>query len=315
MSETPFRIAITGGGLGGLFCALSLHHYVQQPLQIDVYEQAAQYREIGAGIGLGPNAAKLFHELGLGPRINEIAGNRNGVWIAFRRYDTGEEVVTIPSVETSTVRNTPTARSDLLDLLIDFIHTRKAATLHTNKRCMKLSEPSPDTITLHFADSTTATANLVIGADGIHSAVRAQFATDEPVYGGMIAYRATIPLSTLPSPWPFPTYSVLWIDRARHFLTFPISANKTLNIVAFVTKPAAEVADTVESWTASCPRAEVAADFAGFEETVQHIIRQMPDPSSKWRLNYREPLGQWVYWAGKVVLVGDSVSVPNPSCV
>lgn len=304
-ASPPFRIAVIGGGIGGLFCALSLHHHVKHRLHIDIYEQASQYREIGAGVGLGPNAAKLFHEIGIGDRLNAIAGHRNGVWISFRRYDTGAELVTIPSVETSKVRNTPVARSEFLDTLIDVIRERNAATLHTNKRCVGLSEQSPDQITIQFADSTTATANLVIAADGIHSAVRAQFASDKPVFGGMIAYRGVIPMSSLP-PWPFPSYSVLWLAKGRHFLVFPISNNESLNIVAFVTKTEAEAADTEESWTQQCDRQEVEKDFTGFEETVQQIIKQMPQPASKWRLNYREPLDQWVHMAGRVVLVGDA---------
>ncbi|ETN46504.1 uncharacterized protein HMPREF1541_00689 [Cyphellophora europaea CBS 101466] len=303
--SSPFRVAVVGGGIGGLFCALSLNYHVKQPIHIDVYEQASQYREIGAGVGIGPNAAKLFGEIGLGDRLGSIAGERNGVWISFRRHDDGGEVITIPLVETSTARNMSMARSEFLDTLIEAIRERNAATLHTSKRCVSLSKDDPNSVTLHFADSTTANANLVIAADGIHSAIRAQFATDKPVYGGMIAYRGVIPISSLPT-WNFPTYSVLWMARGRHFLVFPISKNESLNIVAFVTKSEAEVQDTEESWTQECDRAEVERDFAGFENTVQHLIRQMPQPASKWRLNYREPLDQWVHMGGRVVLVGDA---------
>lgn len=304
-ASSPFRVAVVGGGIGGLFCALSLHYHVKHPLHIDVYEQASQYREIGAGVGLGPNAAKLFHEIGVGDRLNAIAGERNGVWISFRRFDSGAELVTIPSIETTKARNTSMARSEFLDVLIEVVRERNAATLHTNKRCVSLSQPSIDEVTMHFADNTTATANFVIAADGIHSAVRAQFASDKPVFGGMIAYRGVIPMSSLPA-WPFPSYSVLWLAKGRHFLVFPISKNESLNIVAFVTKTEAEAADTEESWTQECDRSEVEKDFAGFEATVQHLIKQMPQPASKWRLNYREPLDQWVHMGGRVALVGDA---------
>jgi salicylate hydroxylase len=310
-ASSPFRVAVVGGGIGGLFAALSLHHHVKHRLQIDVYEQASRYREIGAGVGLGPNAAKLFHEIGVGERMNAIAGQRNGVWITFRRFDTGAEVVTIPSIETDKIRNTPMARSEFLDLLIEVTRERNAANLHTSKRCIKVSESSGEQVTLHFADDTKATANLVIAADGIHSAIRAQFASDKPAYGGMIAYRGVIPISTLPE-WPFPSYSVLWLDKKRHFLVFPISSNESLNIVAFVTKSEAEAADTEESWTQECDRSEVEKDFAGFEDTVQHLIKQMPQPASKWRLNYREPLDQWVHMDGRVVLAGDAAHSMMP---
>ena len=308
---TAFRVAIVGGGIGGLFTALCLHHQVRNTLiQIDVYEQAAQYREIGAGVGIGPNAAKLFHEVAIGHQLNKISGWRNGVWISFRRFDNGEEVITVPSVETETVRNTPVSRSELLDLLKDTIHDRNAASLHTNNCCSSV-EDLDDHVKIHFKDGTSAVADLVIACDGIHSAIRAQYATDKPVYGGMIAYRGVIPMSSLPQ-WDYPSYSVAWVAKARHFLVFPISGNKSLNIVAFVTKPESEVEDTRESWTATCNRGEVEKDFAGFEETVQHIIRQMPDPSSKWRLNYREPLANWVHLDGKVVLMGDAAHSMMP---
>ena len=310
-SGTPFRIAIVGGGIGGLFTALCLHHHMRNaPIQIDVYEQAAQYREIGAGVGIGPNAAKLFHEIGIGDQLNKKSGWRNGVWISFRRFDNGGDVITVPSQETDTARNTPLSRSELLDLLIDAIRSREAASLHTNKCCSSV-EDTGHQVKIHFKDSTSSLADLVIACDGIHSAVRSQFATDKPVYGGMIAYRGIIPISSLP-PWNFPSYSVAWIAKRRHFLVFPISANESLNIVAFVTKPESEVEDTRESWTATCNRSDVEMDFAGFEETVQHIIRQMPDPSSKWRLNYREPLDQWVHMDGKVVLMGDAAHSMMP---
>lgn len=308
-SSAPFRVAIVGGGIGGLFCALSLHHHVEHLLQIDVYEQASEYKEIGAGIGLGPNAAKLFHEIGLSERLNAIAGDRNGVWISFRAQS-GEEVVTIPSVETKTIRQIPMARSEFLDVLLDSIRERNAARLHTHKRCVSLAQPDTNSVTIHFADKTTATADLVIGCDGIHSPVRAQFATDKPVYSGMIAYRGVIPMpSTLSS---YPSTSLLWMAKGRHFLVFPIASNSALNIVAFVTKPEAEIKDTEESWTATCDRVEVERDFAGFEETVQSLIRDMPDPASKWRINYREPLDQWVYMGGRVVLVGDASHAMTP---
>ena len=314
-NETPFRIAIVGGGIGGLFTALCIHHHVRNyPIQIDVYEQAAKYREIGAGVGLGPNAAKLLHEIGIGERLNKIAGWRHGIWITFRRFDNGDDVVTVPSQETTNVRNAPVSRSEFLDLLVETVRDRNAASLHNDKCCNSV-EDIDDHLKIHFKDNTSALADLVIACDGIHSAIRSQFATDKPVYGGMIAYRGVIPMSSLP-PWNFPTYSVLWMAKGRHFLVFPISANESLNIVAFVTKAESQVEDTRESWTATCSRSDVEKDFAGFEDTVQHIIRQMPDPSSKWRLNYREPLDEWVHLDGKAVMMGDAAhSMVSSSCL
>lgn len=158
---------------------------------------------------------------------------------------------------------------------------------------------------MHFADSTTAIADLVVACDGIHSNIRNQFVLDKPTYSGQIAYRGLIPISELRD-WPFETYSVAWCAKHKHMLVFPISQNKTLNIVAFVTEREEDVQDTKESWTSVCQKSDVERDFADFEETVQNIIKLMPDQPSKWRLNDREPLEQWHYFNGKVILLGDA---------
>ncbi|KAL9091480.1 MAG: hypothetical protein Q9165_004866 [Trypethelium subeluteriae] len=274
-AEEPFRVAVVGGGIGGLYCALSIHHHCKQfPLDIHVYEQASQYKEIGAGVGLGINAARLIHQVDLGDELNACAGYRQGIWITFRKYNNGEEIFTVPiNDEGKDVENG---------------------------------------VRVHFADGTSDFANVVIGCDGIHSAVRNQFIADKPVNSGQYAYRAVIPIAELPSPWPFPTYSVLWAAKHKHFLTFPISRNTQLNVVAFVTASAEAAADVKESWTSICDRQDVERDFAGFDESVQAIIGLMPDKPSKWRLNHRDPLERWHYFDGKVVLLGDAAHAMLP---
>lgn len=97
LAKKPFRVAIIGGGIGGLFAALCIHHHCKDlQVKIDVYEQASEFKEIGAGVGLGVNAARLFHKLGIGEDLNALAGHRNGIWISFRRFDDGQNIVTVP---------------------------------------------------------------------------------------------------------------------------------------------------------------------------------------------------------------------------
>ena len=100
--------------------------------------------------------------------------------------------------------------------------------------------------------------------------------------------------------------------KHRHFLVFPISQNKQLNIVAFVTKGEDEVADVEESWTSICDRKDVEIDFEGFDENVQEIISLMPEKPSKWRLNDRKTLDLWHYLDGKVMLLGDAAHAMLP---
>lgn len=133
-----FRIAIVGGGLGGLFCALAIRHHCDAAsvsLQIDVYEQASQYKEIGAGIGVGVNAARLFHKLDLGERLNAISGKRGTTWLTFRRFDNSEQIFSVKvDGELKTVRQASCSRTDLLELLRVAIEERNTANLHTNMR-------------------------------------------------------------------------------------------------------------------------------------------------------------------------------------
>ena len=105
---------------------------------------------------------------------------------------------------------------------------------------------------------------------------------------------------------------MLWVAKHRHFLVFPISQNKSLNIVAFVTKGVDEVDDVEESWTSICDRSDVEKDFDGFDKYVQEIISLMPEKPSKWRLNDRLPLDLWHYFGGKVMLLGDAAHAMLP---
>jgi len=138
--DTPgLTVAIVGGGIGGLCTALSLHHHCGTALSIDVYEQAPQYKEIGAGVGIGVNAAKLLYKIGIGQQIAEIAGQRSGIWITFRKFDDGTDVVTVPSADTEGIPQLSVHRAEFLDLLVDIVRQRNAASLHCNKRCRKLT--------------------------------------------------------------------------------------------------------------------------------------------------------------------------------
>ena len=305
--DQPFRVAIVGGGIGGLFCALSIHHHgckAGVPMRIDVYEQASQYKEIGAGVGIGVNAAKWFHALDMGDKLNAIASLPSGIWISFRRYDNSDDVVTIPIKDNQEIRQAPCARTDLLDILRQTIEERKAATLHTKKTCQSV-EDRGKSIRIHFKDGLQADADVLIGCDGIHSTVRSLFTEDKPMYSGQIAYRGVIPIASLKN-WQFESYSVLWMAKHKHLLVFPISRDTELNIVAFVTKSEREVADVKESWTAVCDRKDVEEDFKHFDNPVQEIISLMPAKPSKWRLNDRELLHRWHYMGGKVILLGDA---------
>ncbi|RFU79708.1 hypothetical protein TARUN_2514 [Trichoderma arundinaceum] len=308
--KLQFHIAVVGGGIGGLCAALSIHHHCPKDgsVAIDVYEQAPEYKEIGAGLGIGVNAAKLLHRIGLGQDLNGISGHRNGIWISFRRYDNGSEIVTVPVDDRQEIRQSPVHRAEFLNLLFDHVKKRNAAILHNNKKCIKLRDRD-SLVELYFADGTTATADLVVGCDGIHSNIRSQFRSDNPKYSGRMCYRGLVPIKDLESWWPFESYSISWLGPDKHFLAFPISKNTLLNIVAFVYS---DDDRTQESWTAFCHKSEVQRKFESFDHTVRRTISFMNEYPSKWILNDRELLDQWVYGSGKIVLMGDAAHAMLP---
>lgn len=159
-AHKPFRIAIVGGAIGGLSTALLIDHFCKtqaapetgqqngaaaaarnatsSSITIDVYEQASEYREIGAGVGLGLNAARLLHTVpGLGARLNEIQGDRGASWFTFVRYDDGRPITHVDGPVTqaeAVVRPLSLARSELLDVLLGLIREREVARLHTKKK-------------------------------------------------------------------------------------------------------------------------------------------------------------------------------------
>lgn len=165
---------------------------------------------------------------------------------------------------------------------------------------------------IELDDGSTANADLVVGCDGIHSALRSQYATDRPIYSGRIAWRGLVLMEQIVEGWPFQTTSVQWMGQDRHFIVFPISKNKLLNVVGFVTKDETRLGDLKESWSCTGNIAEMRKDFAGFEDTVQRVIDNLTWTPSKWLLNDRDPLAQWVYEDGHVVLLGDAAHAMLP---
>ena len=345
--DAPFRIAIIGGGIGGLTAALFLNEFCTSPshrrIEVSIYEQAQEYREIGAGIGLGANATKLFArildeygESSLLESINAISGSRNGVWFIFRRFDTGEEIVTIPrnEPEDSKIRFVAVSRAEVHAVLLKFVQDNHdmEGRLFVGKKLQSIveddSDPAAPThpeqetnqtarpVKINFEDGTTAAADLVIAADGIRSAARQQFIRDNAVYGRKVLYRGLVPMSELPSPWPLSSHVAMWNAVGKHFVIYPISADKTLNIIGCTDKDESEIPDLQESWVSTCDKSEIEDDFKEFQDPlVKEVIRLMPDLISKWRINDRKPAEEWVFLDGRVVLLGDAAHpmVPHQS--
>jgi salicylate hydroxylase len=284
------RVVIVGGGIGGLFLA---HALLAQDIEVDLYEQASAFSEIGAGVYLTPNSVRHLVRLGLGPAVDEF-GALVGDASRYYRYD-GREI--------SSVRVTDSAgwnatygmhRADLVELL------RRALppeVLHTGHRVTGV-EQDGDGVEIAFEGRPGVSADLVVGADGIHSVLRPLVhAESEPVFSGTAVYRGLVPRELLEF-WPADVWR-MWLGPGKHFLTFPVRRGELINFVGFV--PADEVMR--ESWTAPGDPDVLRAEFAGWDPRVGELLGHVRS-TFRWSLYDRDPIPRWT--RGRLTLLGDA---------
>lgn len=137
---------------------------------------------------------------------------------------------------------------------------------------------------------------------------------DDARYGDMIVYRGLCPIADIEQDWPHPTYATLSVAPGKHFLTFPISNNKTLNVVGFVTTPWEKIdqENAKESWTLGGDKDDIRHEYRDFSPAVRNVIEKMDANPLKWILFDRQTPSQWVYSGGKVVLLGDAAHAMCP---
>jgi salicylate hydroxylase len=294
------RIAIVGGGIGGLAAAAFLY---QAGLPATVYEQSRELREIGAGLVVAPNMARLLRRLGVLDRLLKTAVRLETGW-EFRRWQDGA-VLSAEDLDTRCEllygEHTYTAhRADLLDALGQAVPD---GAVRLGQRCVKV-EPGPaknaGQARLTFAGGEVVDADVVIGADGIHSLVRAAVteAPVPPAYSGSCAYRALVPAREAPAFARRPAH-VLWLGPGHHLVHYPVRAGELINLVAFA--PAGGY--TTESWTATATVAEFLSEFEGWDPRLTALIEAAGVPG-RWALLDRQPLGRWS--RGPVTLLGDA---------
>jgi 2-polyprenyl-6-methoxyphenol hydroxylase-like FAD-dependent oxidoreductase len=298
--NNKLSIAVVGAGMGGLAVAATLR---QAGFAVEVYEQAQRFRRIGAGIQMMPNSMKVLRGIGVEDRLRAIAFapyshlNRDGY--------TGEMTRELPMPES--LYGAPYLcmhRADLHDALLSAV---PAETIHLNKKLIGLDQMNGQ-VTLSFADGTTAEADAVVGADGVHSTVRdIVVGPDEPIHKGRIAYRAVFP-AALMGGFDIGRSRTKWWGTDRHIVIY--YTNKAKGEVYFVTSVPEEAGwMTRESWSAKGDVKELRAAYDGFHQDVRNVLEACPD-CHKWAILEREPLRTWS--DGRVVLLGDSAHPMTP---
>ena len=287
-------VAIIGGGIGGLSAALAL---LREGFDVQVYEQAARFGEIGAGIQISPNAARLLYRYGLAAAMDRYGVRPRAVH--QKRWDdarTLQRALLGPDVEARF--GAPYFhfhRGDLAALLAEAIPTERT---HAGHRLVDLQERG-SRIVVRFDNGASAEADLVIGADGIHSRVRhLVFGPEKPRFTGCVAWRGLVPAERI-SHLDIEVASHNWMGPGAHCVHYWVSAGQFMNVVCVVEHGAW----TSESWTDRGRVEDVLALYEGWHPTVRGLISAFPE-TFIWALHDRLPLPRWSQ--GRVTLLGDA---------
>jgi salicylate hydroxylase len=290
MASSSPNVVIVGGGIGGLFAAGAL---IVHGLKVSVYEQAPALGEIGAGVFLTPNSVRQLQRVGLGPAV-EKWGARVSSGSHYFRHD-GAPIAPVQVTDSGGWNATfGMHRADFIDLLAKAL---PADVVHTGHRATSF-EQGKDKARVIFANGAVVEGDIVIAADGIHSELRPYvFPPSRPVFHGSVAYRGVLPHALIPE-WPADRW-LMWLGKAKHFLSFPMRAGELINYVGFV--PADEAMK--ESWSAPGDPDVLRAEFAGWDPRIETLLSKV-QTTFRWALYDRETLPAWT--KGRLTLLGDA---------
>jgi salicylate hydroxylase len=290
------HILVAGAGIGGLTAALAL---LKRGFDVDVYEQARELKEIGAGLQLSANGNRVLYALGVGDELKRLACEATGKEV--RLWNTGQTWKLFDLGAVSVARYGfpyfTVYRPDLLEMLAQAVRRAKPDAIHLGARCTGCVQDGGRVI-LRF-EGGEAAGDALVGADGVHSRVRqALFGADAPEFTGIVAWRGTIPMSRLPGHMRR-LVGTNWIGPGAHVVHYPVHGGEYMNFVGAVERNDWRV----ESWTAQGTTAECANDFRGWHEDVHRMIDNIATPF-KWALMGRPPMTRWT--VGRATLLGDA---------
>ncbi|MFL5003193.1 MAG: FAD-dependent monooxygenase [Xanthobacteraceae bacterium] len=291
------RMAIVGGGIGGLTAALAL---LRRGIDVDVYEQAPELKEVGAGVQISSNGTRVLYALGLQEAVERVSSMPTAKEI--RLWSTGQTWKLFDlgaiSIELYGFPYVLMHRRDLHGILAEAIGGLKPDALHLGMRCIDVAQ-SDTSVTLRFATGETAQAPLAIGADGVHSQVRASlFGAGAAQFTGCIAWRGIVPMERLPAQVSR-TCGTNWVGAGGHVVHYPLRRGELMNFVGILERTDWQI----ESWTIRGTTEELANDFRGWHADVHAIIRNIEEPY-KWALMVRPPMPHWT--KGRITLLGDA---------
>jgi salicylate hydroxylase len=294
MAGSPLTAIVVGGGIGGLTAALSL---LQAGVRVQVFEQAPALTEIGAGVQLSPNCSRVLHHLGLGPALARVVVRPDA--LESRHWADGRLLGSYSVNSTPPQYGAPhylVYRPDLLDVLMGAMPD---GVVQLGRPVTGLYHDDV-TAAVEFADGTSAAADLIIGADGIHSVIRsALFGESLPSFSGTVAYRGRT-LAAKVAGLRIPNTSTKWWGPVpeHHLVHYHMAGHRLVNVVGVVPEQW-----HIESWTARGKVSDLVAAFENFHPPVPELVGAVEEVY-KFAIYDRAPLAEWT--SGRVSLLGDA---------
>jgi salicylate hydroxylase len=291
------NVVVVGAGIGGLTAALAL---LRRGIDVQVYDQSNQLKEVGAGIQISSNGSRVLFALGLESALAQVQVRPERR--VLRHWSTGETWNWFDLGDRSIERfGTPHLmlhRGDLHSLLSNAVRSLKPDAITLDKQSVAV-DSKDGYAEAAFEDGSVARAPYVIGADGIHSKVRVcLFGPSKPVFTGCIAWRGLIPMDRLP-PHLAKMVGVNWLGPHGNVLHYPVRRGELMNFVSMSERDDWQV----ESWSTAGDKQELRNDFRGWHADVQLMIDEIETPY-KWAMMIREPMETWS--KGRVTLLGDA---------
>jgi salicylate hydroxylase len=287
------RVAIIGGGIGGLAAARALR---RRDIEVTIYEASPELREIGAGVALGPNAMKVLRSLGLEDDVRAVAGRSE--WAVTRNGKTGRVISKTSREQQATSFGSAGAtvhRADLLDVLS---HSVPSDIVRLGARCIGV-EPDGKLAVARFQDGSEVEADLIIGADGIHSVVRGSlFGPDAPRFTGKICYRSVVPVAAVAG-GPPSNDNAQWLGPHGTIVLYPVRRDELINVVCHYD----DESYRHESWVTECERTEVLERYSDWHDSLLRVF-SAGDTWYKWALYDRDPIPRWT--RGRISVLGDA---------
>jgi salicylate hydroxylase len=295
--STSKHAIIVGAGIGGLTAALAL---LKRGIDVEVYEQSDQLKEVGAGIQISSNGTRVLFALGLETALAKVQVRPERR--ELRHWSTGETWnwfdLGDKSIERFGTPHLMLHRADLHGLLAEAGRSLKPGAITLNKRCVSVVSHAGHAAAT-FEDGGTVKAPYLIGADGIHSKVRVcLFGPSKPIFTACIAWRGLIPMEKLP-PRLARMVGTNWLGPRGNVLHYPVRRGEIMNFVSTSERDDWQV----ESWSTVGTKEELRNDFRDWHADVQVMIDQIETPY-KWALMIREPMQAWS--KGRVTLLGDA---------